>query len=92
MGSRRAAGGGAQARPAGINSAGPAHRPTAPLPAGHRAALRATTGERRHQQRAGDHQLLGDEREAVTIAELLTLLKLVAAIDARHRSAPPATG
>jgi hypothetical protein len=38
-----------------------------------------------------DHGAVGDEHEAVTIADMVDLLKLGTAIDARRRSAPPAT-
>jgi hypothetical protein len=45
---------------------------------------------RSHRRHTGPNHVLGDERQAVTIAELVGLLKLVAAIGARHRSASPA--
>ena len=58
-----------------------AGRAASPRPAGRRQRRRAPTTEQ-----------LGDEHQAVTIADMVDLLKLGTAIDARRRSAPTATG
>jgi hypothetical protein len=55
-----------------------------------RAARRAYSG--RYRQRRARTRALHDEHQAVTIADVINLDELVPTIDARRRSAPPATG
>jgi hypothetical protein len=55
------------------------------------ARLRRAQSGHRQRRRAWDHSAVGDGHQAVTIADMVGLLKLGTAIDARRRSAPPAT-
>jgi len=90
MGSRRAAGGGARSGHVGERSpAGPAHRPPLALRPGTRRATRPNGAP--PPTAHGPEIRRGDQRQAVTIAEVADLLRLGPAIGARRRFAPPAS-
>jgi hypothetical protein len=91
MGSRRAAVGGAWSGRVGSRSR-PARHTGLPLRSRPGAGRRsAPTPVRHRQRRARSERRLGDEYQAVTIAEVVDLIEVGTAIDARRRSAPPAT-